>query len=654
MDISAGAVAQFLGALAILFLITHLWSLLVKRFIHRGVALTSSVLSLSTATILGGYGFGNGNAPAFAHAFGLYFAPQLVIFVVLWWRSRSSSNKLPETISVVNHEETPQGGYPSPSVEIDADDRSRHGVRNNLLAPPESQRKRRSNFVARYWRGELSLAASYWGVNLLVGLVAIALAIVLTAFFSVDEGFEPVPIFWYTFLLWLGIAVLTVWQIVGLWRSATNHAERRRNANRPVFWAGAAKFAAVLGAIQTIGAFTQNAAPQIGEMYKIAFEGDPDIPESELKLLDGGRELSVFGGIKFGLANDVERILDAAPDVSTIHLTSTGGRIAEAHKIYKLLKVRNLDTYASNECSSACTLIFAAGSKRSLLQGAKLGYHGLAFPGLTGEERLSATQEWADVYREAGLNASFVTKALAFSSDTMWYPTADELLRANAITGVVSGEDFAVSGHEIGPTLASVERDMRAASGIVDALHTAAPEIAHELYASTRAGIVEGKSNAQLRENVSKLLIKAVVDNLVRADDVTLAEYAGLLSAQYSALKAKDPALCYQYAALGTNEQVVDSLPPGLVSSEEELNEKVLRTAAERPEVNPEDNEMAWALIVESMTPEQAEIVTLPPEKVPPSKYDQYCDASIIMFEGIGNLGTKQAAMLMREMFSSR
>jgi len=652
METTAGAVGEFAGGLAMLFLLSYLWLLVLRRFVHRSIlALAASVLSLITATIVGGYGFGKTSSPAFTYAFGFYAIPQIIVFVVFWWRDRcSTAGKRTDAASVVENKAALNANFPVPSIQIDADEHPAYRV-SRLEFAERDQRKTWSNFFAQYWRGEYSLAASYWGVNFLGNLVLVALGGTVTALFSPEEGFEPVAIFWFVFMLRLTIAVLVVWQVVGLWRSARRHAQRQRQASRSAFWARAAQLAAVLSVLQTVGVFAQNATPQIIEMYRIAFEGDPDIPPNELELLSGGTELSVFGGIKYGLSNDVELLLQAAPEVTVLHLTSGGGRIAEANKLFKLIRDRGLDTYVSNECSSACTLAFAAGTKRTLLDGAKLGYHGLTFPGLTDEVRRAATEEWERLYQEAGLDASFVKRALAVSSNTMWYPSADELLQANAVTGIVTGEGFALSGHEIGPSLASVERDMREASGIIDALHNASPEIAQQIYVSTREGILGAKPDVQLRENVSSLIAKAVVANLVRADDETLADYAFLLSAQYSALQKKDPALCFQYAALGTNDAVASAFPPDVVALEAKLNERVLRTAIDRPAVKPGDTEVAWTLVGESMTAEEAEVLAIVPANVPPARYNEYCEASIRMLEIISDFGTSQAAMMMREMF---
>ncbi|MDR6755280.1 hypothetical protein J2Y48_000553 [Mycoplana sp. BE70] len=614
----------------------------------------ASVLSLGTATILGGYGFGNGSSEAFGYSFGFYLIPQIVVCAAFWLRLPSfaaSTETRPRSASE-NHADKAE--YQAPTVQVDANEHPECREGAGALAPKGVPEAPRPNLFARYWRGEFPLATSYWGVNFLVNLAVVSLISALTEVFSLEGGFEPNSLFWFLVLLWLGLLVLLMWQVVGLWRSARRHAQRQRQANKTTFWAGAARVAAVLGVLQTAGTFIKSGAPQIGELYKIAFEGDPDIPPSELKLLAGGTELSIFGGIKYGLSNDVERLLKVAPAVTTIHLTSSGGRIAEAGKLLKLIRSRALDTYVPNECSSACTLVFAAGSRRSLLEGAKLGFHGPSFPGLGDAELRHLTEEWAHLYREAGLRSEFVNKALAVSPKTVWYPSASELLEANAVTAVVTGDGFALSGHEVVPSLAAIEREMRAANRLIDALHTTYPDAARQIYTTTRQGILAAKPEAKLREDVNDLLTKAIVANLARADDDTLAQYAALMSDQYTALNAKDPALCFQYAALGASVQVTSAFPQELITVETILNERVLRSARDRPPMQPEESEAAWASIFQSMTSDEVEVFSLEPSSVAPERHAKYCQVTIAIFKSISHLETRQAAMLMREIFLDR
>jgi hypothetical protein len=66
--------------------------------------------------------------------------------------------------------------------------------------------------------------------------------------------------------------------------------------------------------------------------------------------------------------------------------------LGEAEKLYETIKSRNLATYTSSRCYSACTIAFIAGHERWLKQNAKLGFHAPAFPGMSREELQGATE----------------------------------------------------------------------------------------------------------------------------------------------------------------------------------------------------------------------------------------------------------------------
>lgn len=177
--------------------------------------------------------------------------------------------------------------------------------------------------------------------------------------------------------------IVLVWQVVGTWRSATRHAAHRVAANRGTCWATAIKIMLVLGMMRTIVEFSQAGALQIAEMFDMAFRGDPSMPAYSLRVMRNGTEIEVTGGFKFGLTADFERVVSASPRIRVIYLTSIGGRIGEAAKLSDAIKKRGLVTYVATHCESACTLAFASGRERWVHQSGKLGFHGLAFPGMT-------------------------------------------------------------------------------------------------------------------------------------------------------------------------------------------------------------------------------------------------------------------------------
>lgn len=246
--------------------------------------------------------------------------------------------------------------------------------------PPPRARRRAQNFIARHWRGELSLPVSYWLISFAANIAGALIVLALTLTFTPREGYEPTIILALLSATWAILLVLLVWQIVGLWRSAERRAEERFKARRSAFWARAAQFMAVIAVLQFGAGFAGTGAPQFAELYRIVFQNDPDIPDATLRLSDDGRFLAVVGGIKYGLAGQVDLLLKAAPNVVGLLLDSPGGRLAEAIKVSDLVRGRSLDTFVSDECSSACTLVFVAGRNRLVGQYGRLGFHGSYFP----------------------------------------------------------------------------------------------------------------------------------------------------------------------------------------------------------------------------------------------------------------------------------
>jgi hypothetical protein len=206
------------------------------------------------------------------------------------------------------------------------------------------------SYIGRHWRGELSLPVSYF-INGFLGTIA-ATAIVFAISATLSEGYAPWPGFLAVVGIW-GVALLvSVWQMVGIWRSADNHPNRGGRA----FWAGVAKFMVIIGALQTTLTIAQNGWPQIRESFSIV-AGDPSVGTFTLRLMNEGTEIEFAGGIPFGAADELARFLDDAPQVHTIHLNSHGGRIGAAEKLRNLIRERHLNTYGRLEKSPLPLLI---------------------------------------------------------------------------------------------------------------------------------------------------------------------------------------------------------------------------------------------------------------------------------------------------------
>ena len=155
-------------------------------------------------------------------------------------------------------------------------------------------------------------------------------------------------------------------------------------------------------------------------------------------MISGGTELEFSGGIRAGSAQELKRVLQASPEIKVLRMNSGGGRIYEAIKFARLVRESDLDTYTSQYCLSAATLVFIAGKQRVVAEGAKLGFHGGTFPGMTVEQLQASDEMVRQSMVTAGVARGFIDRALATPSRDMWYPSVDELRVAGVITQVAA------------------------------------------------------------------------------------------------------------------------------------------------------------------------------------------------------------------------
>ena len=302
--------------------------------------------------------------------------------------------------------------------------------------PPLPQQVGRSrNYIARHWRGELSLPVSYWLNGILCGVV-VGASVTALAYATNGHG-DARPLMWLFSLIatWISAALLTLWQSVGVWRSATRY---RQSGKR--FWGVAAKALVLLGAAQLAANFVMVGTAQLAGIYEIV-AGDALVGPHEFHILANGQTLEFSGGITFGVEQELERFLDAMAGVRTVRLNSAGGRVLEAQKMSDLIRSRNLATFVAKDCLSACTIVFLGGKERFMLPTARLGFHQPAFRGMTAADRRAAiATEEQRLSERFGLSKAFAARANSAAPSAMWYPDADELVRERVVTRLMSPE----------------------------------------------------------------------------------------------------------------------------------------------------------------------------------------------------------------------
>jgi hypothetical protein len=515
---------------------------------------------------------------------------------------------------------------------------------------------RYNNFVARYWRGEFSLGLSYWVFGFFGGTVVALVAVLVATAVSVNAGYEPRMIFAALAMTWLGMVAVSIWQLVGVWRSANRHIEKRVLLGKRAPWARLAKLGVILGALSLVVQFG-GAVPQITEISRIAFMDDPDLPAYSIRVMRSGTEAEITGGFKYGLTNELLRILGASPQIRVLHLTSLGGRIGEAEKLNKIIRERGLVTYVANHCMSACTFAFAAGRERWLRDGAALGFHAGAFPGMTKVEMANALRSQNDLLIAAGFAPEFVSRALATPHNDMLIPTSDELLRARAISATSDGSDFAASGYGAGVSREEMAAKLAHALPVLATMKERLPEDYASIVDGYYDGYVIGQSEAEIVAAARAKLSRVISANLPFSDDAVLVDYGKLFAEQYTALGAKNPTLCYLYiSGTGGARNLSSELPSELVQRELTLSDRVIATASERQVVSQSVSNPLWEKIgVEIAKRIGAEKLALLRELKPDvSRHSDYCRVWTALYQEVTNLEEQEAGILMRQLLNAK
>ncbi len=327
------------------------------------------------------------------------------------------------------------------------------------LARPGPPRSRRlSGYLLGHWRGEQSLARSLWVNTVLVALAYYGFWVfVSNQSDALGLVVYRVPILYgltLGMLPWVGFVPLTVWQLVGLTRTATRAVNGLAS-----FWSwDGARTVRMLAALALLAACYPVYFHAVPEVYDSAMLIRDDLTDRKytLTVKNGGMELEMQGVMTFGLTEDVARILAEHPGIRMITLNSPGGRVIEGEALLHLIRAHRLVTYSSSGCHSACGLAFIGGTKRYLYKDARLGVHhswsqsqralGIdtsealtMFNALTGDrERLEKLY-----FLEAGVDREFAEQLFAnLTVEEMRTPSPQDLLRAGVVHGVVEHRDF--------------------------------------------------------------------------------------------------------------------------------------------------------------------------------------------------------------------
>ena len=283
-------------------------------------------------------------------------------------------------------------------------------------------------YIARHWRGELTLPVSFWVNNFLLatpvgfGIGALAAWITVTGDY-LRGGSIALLVAWPLLLLF------SVWCIVGAWRSSTAFAESGGSS----LWAGLAKLVLLASAASTLATALWDFVPNVGAYLRMARGIDP-IGHVQATLSADGRRLRLHGPLGLGDGERVRVLTTKNAGVRIVELESPGGRLKEGEEIAALVKQAAWHTRTTGDCESACTLIHMAGARKQLLPGGRLGFHRASAGTLNPMLDSLANRELVRIYRQAGLPERFIERTLATPASRMWHPSRDELVGAGLVS----------------------------------------------------------------------------------------------------------------------------------------------------------------------------------------------------------------------------
>lgn len=385
-------------------------------------------------------------------------------------------------------------------------------------------------YLRRHWRGELGFGVSFWLNGALPLMALLVLAEILSPIANRLPGSYNAAIFaGLAILLSMG---LLAWQGVGIWRAATREPAARRRRLQGL----AVALALVQGA-----ALAFHQVPPLREGLALGAVLQ-QIGQWQIALRNDGHDIEISGGVGAGIAEDFARTLEKAPDLRLVHLNLRhGGLVSEAMRLADLIRARGLDTYTTDRCVSACTIVYLAGRNRYLREGAELGFHAFVAPGAARSEAVQGV-----LLRAAGVAPAFIARAMQTPHNTVWYPAAEELRAAAVVTEIVDGADFAASGFR--GMLSDAElADELAEIRLFDVLREREPEAFREVLGITRAVVNAGKPVNAARGLMAPVL-EGLRDKYLRfADDNAVISLYRTMIGQATAIAEADSALCYRH-----------------------------------------------------------------------------------------------------------
>jgi len=416
------------------------------------------------------------------------------------------------------------------------------------------------------------------------------------------------------------------------------------------FWARIAQIFVILGFLCTISILNQSWTVYKW-LYQIGFEKDK-YANYTLEMEKNDTLIHLRGGLGFGVSKEVGHLLKEHPNVKGIILDSNGGRIYEGRELSKLISFYGLDTYSLQGCYSSCTTAFISGKNRFLGVGANLGFHQYG----TGDKDLdyffdlkTTEEEDLHIFQRQGVKAEFIEKLFNTPSNDFWCPTADEMLNAGVIHGIVNQSDILPIKYSGIPsdTNESFEDEPT-----FRAIQKYEPETYQKIKTVMIEQLKKGASGFEAGHIAADYMEEMGIRCMARTSNDALINYAQVIVDVLKKIEERDPILCLkiiypqQYGPLNFSMYFPGDKPM------KDVMEKIIVDAYEKN--NPQVDVNAAELTIEKLRERLREYSEyLDPQKLQNRKeYKLHCDAIIKLYELILLEDANTAGNVFRYLYS--
>ena len=498
------------------------------------------------------------------------------------------------------------------------------------------------NYLTKHWYGEHSLAKSYWINTFLLNIIIGLLFEQIFSRFNMDSNPQLGAI--AIILSWIAIILIAVWQIVGVWRSARYYTKHTYK-----IWGKAAQVLMVFGTIGLISTVFNVMIPQVKEFTLIA-TGEDLLGDYQIRILNNATEIEFSGYIGFGAPQEVKKYLNNHPAIEIIHLNSEGGRVLTARKLAKLIEEKDLKTYTSRGCYSACVIPYAAGKERLIKGGANLGFHQYSFPGIKQSDFETDYSTDRQYLLSRNIDPDFLDIIFGTLSEDLWYPSHELLLESNYVTQYPRSGEVAISDI----TLADLEGldAILSQSPLFMTIKKSDHDAYNEIFSAVKSAVERGQSFAEVRETTIPIIESMVHARLPQTSGEALADYVRYHTDAMKFLRQQNPLKCYAFENGFSFDSV--EIPTDLYQRRRNVYANVIANYSTKIKVpNAGDVNPHLILMFSMLERKHGEhIDLLSKDKHTHEEKILFCDLSIDFYEIASNLGGEDSTKILRYIYS--